>query len=174
MKLQAITEKPPPGALGLLAALGDGENGFGGTAVGGEPGRLADWLEYCVHLANSPPLSDDFPQQHNFWLLDAEGQAIGLIRMNPRLNAELLNWGGHVGYYIIPAKRRLGYGKTALRLALNELRRRGVKRALITVETHNVASRRIILKFGGILEDERTNSHGQAYRRYWLDTVKTF
>ena len=33
MRLEAATRKPPPGVEALLADLGDGENGFGGTPV---------------------------------------------------------------------------------------------------------------------------------------------
>ena len=130
MKLDAVTVAPPPGALDLLLALGRGENGFGGTPVGDDPGRLGEWLDYCVHLAEAPALSEDFLPQANYWLMDDAGRAVGLLRLNPRLNAQLLQRGGPVGYYVAPAYRNRGYGRAGLRLALEVLRARGVERAM--------------------------------------------
>jgi predicted acetyltransferase len=172
MELAAVTLEAVPGAMELLAALGQGENGFGGTPVGGDPGKLDEWLEYCVHLATAPPLSDDFLPQANYWIIDESGRAVGLARMNVRLNARLLNWGGHVGYYVAPAHRRRGYGKAALRLALGILRAGGVERALVTVESDNAPSLGLVESLGGMLEDERVEAEtGRAYRRFWLATA---
>lgn len=172
MKLEPVTTEHLPGALELLVGLGQGENGFGGTPVGGDPSKLDEWLEYCVHLSTAPPLSDDFPQQHNYWLRDGAGQVVGLVRMNPRLNAQLLAWGGHLGYYIAPAFRNRGYGQAGLRLALDELRAKGVERALVTVASANVYSLRLVASLGGILEDERVEPEGgQACQRIWLATA---
>jgi len=171
MKLQAVTAKPPIGALELLTALGDGENGFGGTPVGGDPAKLSAWLDYCMHIADAPPLSDDFPPQTNYWILDDSGFAIGLVRIFPWLNPALLNKGGHIGYYVAPAYRNKGYGKGALRLSLEILRKQGIERALLTVESDNTPSLSIVMSLGGILKDERIDTEtGKPYRRFWLDT----
>jgi predicted acetyltransferase len=171
MKLEAVTAEPLPGALELLLALGEGENGFGGTPVGRDAGKLGEWLDYCVHIATAPALSEEFVPQANYWISDDFGQAVGLVRLRPRLNAQLLSFGGHLGYYIAPAFRGRGYGKAGLRLALRELRTRGVARALVTVEAGNVPSLRLVASLGGIFEDERVDEEtGLAYRRFWLDT----
>jgi predicted acetyltransferase len=171
MKLQAVNATAPPGALELLTALGEGENGFGGTPVGSDPKQLDDWLDYCVHIAESPPLSEYFVPQINYWITDDAGFAVGLLRMHKEINADLLNKGGHVGYYVAPAYRNLGYAKGALKLALNKLRVNGVSRALITVESHNTVSSRLVMALGGILEDERIDDEtGQPYLRFWLAT----
>jgi len=171
MKLEAITEVAPAGARALLAALGRGENGFGGTPVGEDAGQLDEWLDYCVHLASAPALSDDFLPQINYWIQDDSGYVVGLLRLFPRLNAQLLNRGGHLGYYIAPAYRRRGYGKAGLRLALRELRKTGVRRALVTVDIDNAISSHLVTSLGGWLEDERVDAEtGRVYRRFWLDT----
>ncbi len=171
LKLEPVTTSHLPGALDLLTALGQGENGFGGTPVGDDPGRLDEWLAYCVHLSTAPALSDDFLPQHNYWIRDAAGHVVGLIRMNPRINAQLLERGGHLGYYIAPAFRNRGYGKDCLRLALEDLRTKDVERALVTVESSNTVSLRLVASLGGRLEDERVDAEtGCAYRRFWLET----
>ena len=172
MRLLAVTAATPPGALELLIGLGDGENGFGGTPVGRDPGKLDDWLDYCVHIATAPPLSDDFVPQANYWITDETGFVVGLVRIFPCINKALINNGGHLGYYVAPAYRRKGYGKAAFRLALDRLRIEGVRRALVTVESHNIASLSLVLALGGVEEDERIDDEtGQAFRRFWLDTA---
>ncbi len=171
MKLQAVTTEAPPGALELLTALGDGENGFGGTPVGSDPGKLDDWLDYSLRIATTPPLSDDFVPQTNYWITDDIGFVVGLVRIFPRINRTLLNKGGHLGYYVAPAYRNQGYGKAALRLALDRLCAKGVRRALVTVESHNTVSLSLVKSLGGVQEDERIDDEtGQAFRRFWLET----
>ncbi len=172
MRLTAISTQPPPGALELLTALGEGENGFGGTPVGCDPNKLDEWLDYCVHIAKAPPLSEYFLPQTNYWIANKSGFAVGLVRLRVQLNDALLNKGGHVGYYVAPAFRNQGYGKGALKLALGKLRAKGVRRALVTVESHNTVSLAIVLALGGIQEDERIDKEtGEKYRRFWLDTI---
>lgn len=172
MKLRPVGIKAPPGAAELLAALGEGEGGFGGTPVGKDPGRLGEWLDYCVHLATAEPLSEDFPAQANYWIVDDAGRAVGLLRMHPRINAQLLERGGHLGYYIAPAHRRRGHARAALREALGILRRKRVGRALVTVDSDNPASQALVQSAGGVLEDERLDpATGRPYRRYWLATA---
>jgi predicted acetyltransferase len=171
MRLEAITADPPPGALALLCALGQGENGFGGTPVGADVGKLDEWLDYCVHLSTAPALSEDFLPQTNYWIKEDSGYAVGLVRLRTQINADLLNWGGHLGYYIAPAYRNRGYGKAGLRLALRKLRDAGVARALVTVDLGNILSLRVVNAAGGILEDERVAVEtGRPYGRFWLPT----
>lgn len=171
MKLEPVSFEPLPGSLELLTALGQGETGFGGTPVGDDPDNLDEWLEYSVHLSTVPALSDDFAPQYNYWITDRTGYVVGLIRLRPRINLQLLGWGGHLGYYIAPAYRNQGYGKAALRLALEELREKGVERALVIVESSNLHSLRVVASVGGVIEDERIEpSSGLSYRRFWLAT----
>ena len=171
MKLLAVTMEYQPGMAELLAALGDGENGFGGTPVGSNPTKLDDWLSYCVRIAQAPPLSEYFLPQTNYWITDDNGFVVGLLRMYDEINQELLNKGGHVGYYVAPAYRQRGFAKGALGLALANLRSNGVERALLTVESHNLASLALVLAFGGVLEDERIDREtGLAYQRLWVET----
>ena len=60
-----------------------------------------------------------------------------------------------------------------LRLALNELRRRGEARALITTDPDNFASIQVIEANGGQFSDESTDPEtGARYRRYWIDLAR--
>ncbi len=67
-------------------------------------------------------------------------------------------------------QRGKGYGKEMLRIALDELRKLGEKRALITTDPDNVRLIRVIEANGGQFSDVRTDPRtGAKYRRYWVD-----
>jgi predicted acetyltransferase len=57
---------------------------------------------------------------------------------------------GHVGYAVVPWKRRLGYATEALRLMLPEARARGLRWIEITAEPDNLPSHRVIEANGGV------------------------
>ncbi len=87
-----------------------------------------------------------------FWLID-DNQFIGCLRMRHRLNENLLKYHGHIGYYIRPSKRKMGYGIRILKLGLKKASNIGLSRVLITCDDNNISSRYIIEKNGGILEN---------------------
>jgi predicted acetyltransferase len=106
-----------------------------------------------------------------FWLIDGE-EYIGTTRVRHRLNDFLRRYGGNIGYEIRPSKRRLGYGKQILKLALREAKALGLRRALITCNRDNVGSRKIIEASGGVFEGEGPVRIGREIiheRRYWIE-----
>jgi predicted acetyltransferase len=58
---------------------------------------------------------------------------------------------GHIGYAVVPWKRRQGYATEALRLILTEARAEGLAFVEITTDLDNIASRRVIEANGALL-----------------------
>jgi predicted acetyltransferase len=58
---------------------------------------------------------------------------------------------GHIGYSIVPWKRRQGHATRALRLLLPMARERGLDYVLLTTVPDNLASQRVIIACGGRL-----------------------
>jgi len=58
---------------------------------------------------------------------------------------------GHIGYAVVPGKRRRGYARAALGLMLGVAREVGLGRVMLTCAESNVASRRVIEANGGVL-----------------------
>ena len=58
---------------------------------------------------------------------------------------------GHVGYSVVPWKRRRGYATRALGLLLPHARAEGLAHIEVTTDADNVASRLVIEANGGIL-----------------------
>jgi predicted acetyltransferase len=66
--------------------------------------------------------------------------------------------------------RRNGYGTRALALALDEARKLGLERVLITCDEHNIGSRKIIEANGGALEDLVETPYRESLTcRYWIE-----
>jgi predicted acetyltransferase len=96
------------------------------------------------------------------------GAYIGRVSIRHELNEQLLRIGGHIGYEVRPGMRRRGHGTRALRLALDEARKLGLRRVLLTCDPENIASTKIIERNGGRLEEDVPKG-GERVRRYWID-----
>ena len=106
--------------------------------------------------------------QTEFWLVDVE-EYIGHVGIRHELNEHLLHIGGHIGYSIRPSKRGQGYGNKILELALPEAKKLGLDKVLLTCDVTNVASRKIIEKNGGALENQVPNPEtGVDKLRFWI------
>lgn len=105
-----------------------------------------------------------------FFLLDEErGRLLGAVNIRHYLNEALLKEGGHIGDGIRPSERRRGYATEMIRLALEECRKLGIDRVLMTCDKDNVGSAKSIVKNGGVLENEFVNSDGEIEQRYWIE-----
>ena len=93
---------------------------------------------------------------------------VGAVNIRHRLNDSLLFTGGHIGDGIRPSERRKGYGTAMLALALDECRKLGIKRVLMTCDKDNVGSAKAIQKNGGVKENEVIED-GVIEERYWIE-----
>jgi predicted acetyltransferase len=104
-----------------------------------------------------------------FWLAEGD-EYIGTVNVRHKLNDWLLRYGGHIGYGIRPSRRRMGYGTEICRLGLEEARKLGLKRVLITCDADNIGSKKIIESNGGVFENELPQpDRSVPKRRYWFD-----
>ena len=90
------------------------------------------------------------------WMWDGEFCGSIGFRWQPGTEALPPYCLGHIGYAVVPWKRRRGYATQALRELLPEARREGLRYVEITTLTDNVPSQRVILANGGVLIAEFT------------------
>ena len=117
-------------------------------------------------LAEGDPatvLRPDRVHSDYFWIVEGE-EFLGYLAVRHRLNDFLLELGGHIGFSVRPSRRGEGHATRALVLALDEARRLGIERALVTCDDDNLPSRLTIEHAGGVFEDQREDK-----LRYWFD-----
>lgn len=136
------------------------------------PGMGQSFEEF-VQLSNDHAKGVNLPEGYvpatTFWLID-NNEFIGRVQIRHALTEHLVKRGGHIGYYIRPSKRKMGYGKKILELALLEAKKLGLSKVLITCDDNNIGSQKIIEANGGILENVIDFvQDGPKTRRYWID-----
>jgi predicted acetyltransferase len=104
-----------------------------------------------------------------YWLVENDTY-LGGARIAHSLNEKLFKIGGHIGYEVSPLKRKNGYGTLILKLALPKVKELGITRALLTCDSTNIASRKIIENAGGVLENEVPGEkNGDVTKlRFWI------
>ena len=105
-----------------------------------------------------------------FWLVSGK-RFLGEVCIRHELNDALRRRGGHIGYGVRSSCWNRGHGTRMLALALEEARKMGLTRVLITCDDGNLASARVIEKNGGRLQDviwNKADGKTVLTRRYWI------
>jgi len=127
-----------------------------------------DFEYYLKHLENNEPKDGKVPDSV-FFLLDVDRNILlGAVNIRHYLNDYLLKYAGHIGDGIRPSERRKGYGTLMIRLALIECKKLGINNVLMVCDKSNIASRKSIIKNGGILENEFLGDNGKIQQRFWI------
>lgn len=130
----------------------------------------ADFSSFVTLLkgfAKGLNLPEGFIPETKFWLVDGD-KFIGNASIRHYLTKELNRFGGHIGYDIRPTERGKGYGKIILNLALDKAKDLGIKKALITCDVGNIASKKVIESNGGVLENIVDMGEGNPKKRRYL------
>ena len=127
-----------------------------------------DFDYYLDHLEIKTAENGKVPDSVFFLLDEEKDRLLGAVNIRHYLNDYLLREGGHIGDGIRPSERRKGYATKMIGLALNECKRLGIDKVLITCNKDNIGSAKSIINNGGILENEIVNEDGELEQRYWI------
>jgi predicted acetyltransferase len=122
-----------------------------------------DFIKTLREKSQGINLPQGYVPATTLWLID-KNKFIGKVSIRHKLNKKLLNHGGHIGYYVRPSKRRMGYGSKILKLSLKKASKIGISKVLLTCDQDNLASKKIIEKNQGILKKEVS---GECH--YWIN-----
>ena len=106
------------------------------------------------------------------WMWDGEFCGSIGFRWQPGTEALPPHCLGHVGYAVVPWKRKRGYATQALRDLLPEARAEGLRYVELTASPANIPSQRVIEANGGVLVEEfiaPIGLGGAPERRYRID-----
>lgn len=137
-----------------------GASFYGGTF------NFDEWLESSIKYREN----NDIPSEHvpaSQYLIKDDGEIVGFVNIRHKLNDYLRAQGGHIGYSVIPSKRKRGYASFGLKTALKECKKLGIENALVTCDDDNLASYKTIEKCNGVL-DSVFEGNGEKVRRYYI------
>lgn len=131
-----------------------------------DPHDVKGFVSRLLEMPTAPP--PGLVPETTFWLVDGN-TFLGRISIRHILNDALRQIGGHIGYEVRPSQRRKGYGLLMLKLALPEARKLNLDRVMLTCDSTNVGSRKIIEANGGVLEREiEVPDHPVSVLHWWI------
>ena len=100
-----------------------------------------------------------------FWLY-VDGVPVGFGNLRHFLTEALSKAGGNIGYGIAPKFRGNGFGKILLKLLLQEARKIGLEKVLLTIHIDNIPSQKVALANGGVISEKNEERY-----LIWIDLV---
>jgi predicted acetyltransferase len=156
------------------AAFFEGMNEWAGESPHWYSFKWKDGMSYAemLDLMDKESRGEDLAPgrvPHTMYYGFVDGKIIGRMSLRHELNESLRYRGGHIGYAVAPRFRQKGYATEMVRQVLPMCRGLGLKEIMITCADDNVASWRVIEKFGGVLKDKIWDDvDSEMIRRYWL------
>ena len=123
---------------------------------------------YIEHLDTKENDESGWVPDTTLFCLDKDrNKFVGAVNIRHVLNDALLRTGGHIGDGVRPSERRKGYATAMIALALEECKKLGIKKVLMTCDKNNIGSAKAIIRNGGVLENE-IEEDGHIEQRYWI------
>jgi predicted acetyltransferase len=152
---------------------GPGDNSMIGGEIrlyGGqwaEPGVFGEYVSWlCGQSLEESPRPDGVVPSTTLWWVSGD-EYLGRIAIRHRLTPRLRESGGHIGYDVRPSARRRGHATAILDAALPLAHGLGIDPALLTCDTDNIGSRKVIEANGGSLAGSNA-----GMLRYWVPTTR--
>jgi len=134
--------------------------------------NFGEYVKNLINAASGVDLAPGYVPQTTFWTLLDNRTIIGTIRIRHYLTPRLEIEGGHIGYNIRPSFRRRGLGTEQLALGLEKAKNLGLEGVLITCDTDNTGSAKIIMKNGGkFINGVISPTTQKPISRYWISFV---
>ncbi len=133
--------------------------------------NIQAWLDKIEALSKAETCPENaLLQKHYLYLDEADNRVIGLVQIRYALNEFLKKHAGHLGFSIRPLERRKGHGAKMLAASLPLCKSLGIDNVLLVCYAENEASRKTILKNGGIFEERLPNPYDEGeVERYRID-----
>lgn len=142
----------------------------GGCGALLECDTIEQWLAKTRSMTDPATCPEDrVPADCYMAVRISDDKLVGMIDLRHHIDHPILGtWGGHIGYSVHPDERRKGYATRMLQLNLDNARKLGLQRVMVTCDDGNIGSEKTILNNGGVYEksvpvDER------MVKRFWIE-----
>lgn len=105
-------------------------------------------------------------QMTTYWAV-VNNQVVGRINFRHKLNKALREYGGHIGYAVCPSQQKKGYATQMLSLVLGKIKKLNFKKIMLSCDSDNIGSNKVIEKNGGRLEKSKIHQ-GIKINIYWI------
>ena len=163
IELRALSLKDGEDVFNMLKEMPAVSNGFYNTGYEISREEFSSYLMENYNCSKGIDIKKGYVPQTMYWLY-VDGKIVGIGKLRHYLNDNLRKEGGHIGYGLLPKEIGKGYGSILLRELLKEAKKIGVKEALLTCNTDNIPSKKVIERNGGKLQDIFEDKY-----RYWIE-----
>lgn len=155
----------------ILECDTEDENQFAGCLSLEESKSPEEWIKIC-NLRKSEETCEKagttVPSHTYLAVRKSDDKVIGVIDLRHHINHPILGiWGGHCGYSVLPSERGKGYAKEMLYLNIQNAKKLGIEKLLVTCDVTNEASEKTIIANGGVYE-KTIDVDGCEMKRYWI------
>lgn len=106
--------------------------------------------------------------RENFYLCYDINEMVGVFSLKFELTPFLLNFGGHIGYAVMPSKRNNGLATQMLMQGLDIAKSFNFEKILCVCDEDNCASEKVIIRNNGVFENKLFEEEGVFVKRYWI------
>ncbi|QAY66541.1 GNAT family N-acetyltransferase [Paenibacillus protaetiae] len=133
-----------------------------------DPSDFPMMLQSLFNQERGENLPEGWVPDSTYWLITDSNKVVGAVNIRHKLSEKLYNTGGHIGYGIRASERRKGYATKLLALALEQAKQLGIGKVLVVCDQRNAASKKTILKNGGIQDASFIEEDGNVIERFWI------
>jgi predicted acetyltransferase len=129
---------------------------------------FSNFVQMLANHEKSIDLPEGFVPSTTFYAF-INDEIVARLSLRHTLNDFLNNFGGHIGYGVLPEWRRQGIATKILEMTLPHCKNLGLAKVLITCDEDNIGSAKTIEKNGGVFENHFDPGDGRPLkRRYWI------
>ena len=178
LKLVKVSEKYLPSVIKVVDEFRKFPKEFGRGSIESllqaiDDGDISAWIKQKQGEEKGINLKPGYVSGTYYWLMEGD-EYIGSFTLRHQLTESLMKIGGNIAYIILPSKRGQGYASAGLTLCLQEAKKMGMDKVLITCNTRNNASFAVITKamkkYGGEMLPDVQIDDGFEHR-VWVNTI---